>query len=102
MPPTGPTVDLAKKKKFIFIFILWPESSVINVMKQAKFTKEDIANVNLRHFLQRALPGGLIKGFKAYIAGLLPPPPRHNPHPERLVNVAIVNNVEADNVHIEE
>ena len=63
MPPTGPTVDSAKKKKFISIFILRPESSVINVMKQAKFTKEDIANVHLRRFLQHALPGGSIKGF---------------------------------------
>jgi hypothetical protein len=31
MPPTGHTVDSAKKKNFIFIFILWPESSVIRV-----------------------------------------------------------------------
>jgi hypothetical protein len=64
MPPTGPTVDSAKKKKFISIFILRPESSVINVMKQAKFTKEDIANVHLRRFLQCALPGRSIKGLK--------------------------------------
>ncbi len=71
-------------------------------MKQAKFTKEDIANVHLRRFLQHALPGGSIKGFKAYIAGLLLPPPRHNPHPERLVDDPIVNNVEDDIVHVEE
>jgi hypothetical protein len=43
MPPTGPTVDSAKKEKFISIFILRPESSVVSVMKQAKFTEEDIA-----------------------------------------------------------
>ena len=34
MPPTGPTVDSAKKKKFIFMMILWPDSSVVNVMKR--------------------------------------------------------------------
>jgi hypothetical protein len=102
MPPTGPTVDPAKKEKFINIFIQRPKSSVFSVMKQAKFTKEDIADVALRRFLQRALPGGSIKGLKAYISGLLPPPPRHNPHPERLVADAIVNNVEANIVHVEE
>ena len=80
MPPTGPTVDPAKKEKFISIFILRPESSVFSVMKQANFTKEDIADVALRRFLQSALPGRLIKGLKTYISGLLPPPPRHNPH----------------------
>jgi hypothetical protein len=72
MPPTGPTVDPAKKEKFINIFIQRPKSSVFSVMKQAKFTKEDIADVALRRFLQRALPGGSIKGLKAYISGLLP------------------------------
>jgi hypothetical protein len=69
------TVDPAKKKEFINIFLLMPESSVINAMKHAKFTEEDIANLQMRRFLQRALPGGSIKGLKAYIAGLLPPPP---------------------------
>jgi hypothetical protein len=52
-----------------------PESFVLNAMKQAKFTEEDISNLRMRRFLQRALPGGSIKGLKAYIAGLLPPPP---------------------------
>ena len=59
-----------------------PESSIINAMKQAKFTEEDIADLRMRRFLQRALPGGPIKGLKAYIAGLLPPPPdccQHKP-----------------------
>ena len=69
------TVDSAKKKEFINIFLLMPESSVLNAMKQAKFTKEDIADLQIWRFLQRALPGGSIKGLKAYIAGLLPPPP---------------------------
>jgi len=69
------TVDSAKKKEFINIFLLMPESSVLNAMKQAKFTEEDIADLQMRRFLQRALPGGSIKGLKAYIAGLLPPPP---------------------------
>ena len=64
------TVDSAKKKEFINIFLLMPESSVLNAMKHAKFTEEDIADLRMRRFLQRALPGGSIKGLKAYIAGL--------------------------------
>ena len=79
-----------------------PESSVINAMRQATFTEEDIANVHLRRFLQRALPSGSIKGFKAYIAGLLLPQPCHDRGPTRLVDDAIVNNVEANIVHVEE
>ena len=89
-------VHSAKKKKFINIFLLMPESSVINAMRQATFTEEDIANVHLRRFLQRALPGGSIKGFKAYIAGLLLPQPCRDRGPTRLVDDAIVNNVEAE------
>ncbi len=69
------TVDSAKKMEFIKIFLLMPESSVLNAMRQAKFTEEDIANLRMRRFLQRALPGGLIKGLRAFIAGLLPLPP---------------------------
>jgi hypothetical protein len=69
------TDDSAKKKEFINIFLLMTESFVLNAMRQAKFTKADIANVRLWRFLQHALPGGSIKGLKAYIAGLLPLPP---------------------------
>ncbi len=48
----------------------------------------------MRRFLQRALPGGSIKGLKAYIAGLL--------CPTRLVdNAATIVNVKAAIVHIE-
>jgi hypothetical protein len=88
------TVDSAKKNKFVDIFLLMPETSVADAMRSAKFTKEDIANLQMRRFLQRALPGGLIKGLKAYIAGLL--------CPTRLVdNAAIIVNVEAAIVHVE-
>ncbi len=75
MASRGFTVDSAKKKEFINIFLLMPESSVLNAMRQATFTEEDIANLQMWRFLQRALPGGSIKGLRAYIAGLLPLPP---------------------------
>jgi hypothetical protein len=88
------TVDSAKKNKFVDIFLLMPETGVADAMRSAKFTEEDIADLRMRRFLQRALPGGLIKGLKAYVAGLL--------CPTRLVDdAAIVVNVEAAIVHVE-
>jgi hypothetical protein len=96
------TVDLAKKKKFVDIFLLLPETHVTDAMTSAKFTEEGITNLSMRRFLQRALPGGSIQGLKAYVAGLLLPQPRHNQRPTRLVDDAIVNNVEANIVHVED
>ena len=98
------TVDSAKKKKFVDIFLLMPETCVADAMRSAKFTEEDIANLAMRRLLQRALPGGSIQGLKAYVAGLLSPQPRHDRRPTRLVdkNAIIVNNVEADIVHVGE
>jgi hypothetical protein len=88
------TVDSAKKNKFVDIFLLMPETGVADAMQSAKFTEEDIADLQMRCFLQRALPGGLIKGLKAYIAGLL--------CPTQLVDdTAIIVNVEATIVHVE-
>ena len=54
------TVNLAKKKKFVDIFLLMPETRVADAMRSAKFTEEDIANLTMWRFLQRALPGGSI------------------------------------------
>jgi hypothetical protein len=68
------TVDSAKKNKFVNIFLLMPETGVTDAMRSAMFTEEDIPDLRMRRFLQHALPGGLIKGLKAYIAGLLPLP----------------------------
>jgi hypothetical protein len=96
------TVDSAKKKKFVDIFLLMPETSVADAMRSAKFTEEDIPNLTMRRFLQRALPGGSIQGLKAYVAGLLLPQPCHDRRPTRLVDDAIINNVEADIVHVED
>ncbi len=88
------TVDSAKKNKFVNIFLLMPETGDTDAMRSAKFTEEDITDLQMRRFLQRALPSGLIKGLKAYVAGLL--------SPTRLVdNAAIVANIEAAIVHVE-
>ena len=73
------TVDSAKKREFINIFLLMPESSVLNAMRQATFIEKDIADLTLRRSLQRALPGGSIKGLKAYIARQRSKHPPHLP-----------------------
>ena len=44
-------------------------------MRKAEFTEEDIADLLLRQFLQRALSGRSIKGLKAYIGRQCKPPP---------------------------
>jgi hypothetical protein len=62
------TVDSVKKNKFFDIFLLMPETGAADAMRSAKFTEEDIADLQMWHFLQRALPGGSIKGLKAYVA----------------------------------
>ena len=69
------TVDPVKKQEFINIFLLMPETRVDDAMRKAEFTKKDISDLLLRRFLQRALPGGLIKGLKAYNARQRKPPP---------------------------
>ena len=69
------TVDPALKKQFIKIFLMLPDSTVIDAMRQANFTKEDIVNHKMRRYLQRALPGGSIKGMKAKIMELNAPSP---------------------------
>jgi hypothetical protein len=69
------TVDSAKKREFINIFLLMPETRVSHAMRKAEFTEEDITDLLLRRFLQRALPGGSIEGLKAYIARQRKPPP---------------------------
>ncbi len=73
-----------KKKEFINIFLLMPETSVNDAMRKTEFTKKDIPDLLLRRFLQHALPGRSIKGLKAYIAGLLMPPSDQHKHPPHL------------------
>jgi len=51
------TVDPVKKKEFINIFLLMPETRVDDAMRKAEFTKEDILDLLLLRFLKRALPG---------------------------------------------
>ena len=73
------TVDSAKKREFINIFLLMPETRVDDAMRKAEFTEKDIADLLLRRSLQRALPGGSITGLQDYIARQRKQPPPHLP-----------------------
>jgi hypothetical protein len=84
------TVDPAKKKKFLNFILQMPKLRVPDAMKLAMFSNEDIADLGLRHFLQRALPGGTVKAMKVQLGAFFlpePPPPSHQDQcQKRLVN----------------
>jgi len=69
MPSREITVDPEKQNKFLDILLMKPTTRVADAMRSAEFTEEDITNFRIRRFLQRALPGGSIKGLKAFVAG---------------------------------
>jgi hypothetical protein len=61
--------DPAKLKKLIVIFLWMPQIQLQETMQLAKYFDEEIADVAFCRFLQRALPGGSLKGLRVYIAG---------------------------------
>jgi hypothetical protein len=69
------TVDPAKTKKFLNFIPQMPKLHVPDAMKLAMFSDEDIADLGLRRFLQRVLPGGTVKAMKAHLGAFLPPKP---------------------------
>ncbi len=52
-----------------------PKQRVLDAMKLAMFSDKDIADLGLRRFLQRALPGGTVKAMKVHLGAFLPPEP---------------------------
>ena len=101
MPSREITVDPEKQNKFVDILLMKPTTRVADAMRSAEFTEEDITDLQIRRFLQRALPGGSIKGLKAFVAG--PCRSRQFCSSRPLVDeAAIVANVEeAAIVHVE-
>jgi hypothetical protein len=69
------TVDPAKKKKFLDFILQMPKLRVPDATKLAMFSDKDVANLGLRRFLQRALPGGTVQAMKAHL-GVPPAPDR--------------------------
>jgi hypothetical protein len=74
------TVDLVKKKKFLDFILQMPKLRFPDAMKLAMFSNEDIADLGLPRFLQRALPGGTVQAMKAHLAGVPPAPDRDQRH----------------------
>ncbi len=93
------TVDLAKKKKFLNFILQMPKLRVQDAMKLVLFSDEDIADLRLRRFLQRALPGGRVKVMKVHLgAFLLPeplPPSRHDQCQKRSVDELVAASLKA-------
>ncbi len=93
------TVDPAKKKKFLNFILQMPKLCVPDAMKLAMFSNEDIADLGLRRFLQRALPGGTVKAMKAHLGAFLPPEPpppsHHDQCQKRSVNELVAASLKA-------
>jgi hypothetical protein len=67
------TVDPAKKKKFLNFILQMPKLCVPDAMKLAMFSDEDITDLRLRCFLQRALPGGTVEAMEVHLGAFHPP-----------------------------
>jgi hypothetical protein len=66
----------ARLKRLIQVYQQRPTAELREAMFLAKYSAEEIADAAFRCFIQRALPDGCIKRFRAHVAGLtLPPPP---------------------------
>ncbi len=52
-----------------------PNLQLRHAMKAANYSDDEIADIAFRCFLQRALPGGSIKGLREHVAAGLPAPP---------------------------
>jgi hypothetical protein len=59
-------LDLEKKMKFLSILHQTPQLRVADAMLMANFLDDDIADIDLRNFLQSALPGSTVKAMKAH------------------------------------
>ena len=81
------SADPAKLKKLTKILIQTPQIQLQHAMMMAKYSVEEIADKAFRRFLQRALPGGSLKGLKAQTAGAIPPPPDRTERHHHCTNV---------------
>ena len=68
-------VDAAMVKKVVDLYYRLPNLQLGEAMKLAGFSDEELNNIVLRRIIQRALPGGCIKSFRAIINAHSTPPP---------------------------
>jgi hypothetical protein len=71
--PYGLPFTQQRRRSFLNFILQMPKLRVPDAMKLAMFSDEDIADLGLRRFLQRALPGGTVKAMKAHLGAFLPP-----------------------------
>ena len=83
------SVDPDMIKKCIKCLINRPDMKVPAAMKLTNFSVEEVANLSLRRFIQRSLPGKTLEGLKAHALASLPPPPPQPDRAERRLNRAI-------------
>jgi hypothetical protein len=65
---------LAKLKKLVHVFKKVPHLTIPDATKLAKYSDEEVSDGTFQCFLLRALPGGLLNGFRALLARDTPPP----------------------------
>jgi hypothetical protein len=83
------SVDPDKVQKCIKYLKNRPDMKVPEAMKLANFFVEEVADLSLRQFIQRSLPGKMLTDLKAHTLGSLPPPPPQPDCAERGLNRAI-------------
>ncbi len=81
--------DPDKLKKVIKTLLNMPDMKVPQAMLLARFSDKEVANLSLRRFIQRSLPGKTLKGLKVHVSGPLPSPPPQPDRGEQLCNRAI-------------
>ena len=83
------SVDPAKVKTVIKFLVKRLAMKVLQAMRLIKFSNKVVDNLSLRCFIQQSLPGKTVKGMKAHVSRLLPPPPMQPDQAERLCNRTI-------------
>ena len=81
-------VDKAMMKKVVSIYRRLPNIQLGEVMKLAGFGDDEI-NKTTRRIIQRALPGGSLKAFRAFIAAPSTPPPSRSMRNDNRLAIAI-------------
>jgi hypothetical protein len=87
-----------KLKKVSKTLINLPDLKVLQAMLLTRFSDKEVANLSLRFFIRRSLPGKTVKGLEAHVLGPLLPPPPQSVCSERFHNCAIDDAA----IHIEE
>ena len=76
---TRPTfIDPAKLQRLIVTYRRMPQIELQEAMKLANFSPDEVSDIAYRRCVQRSLPGGSIKAFRASMSGDAAPPLNRN------------------------